>query len=134
MKKFILILKNGGKFQFIADSWRIVSGLVCFRRIIIALNMNGTLTASSANVTVASTASLKAGYTVSGDGIDVGTTIASITNGTVFVLSAAATLSGSKALQFSDTNDDAQAGMILSSEVGSIVRADIGTFSGDLIG
>jgi len=66
----------------------------------------GSMTSSSTNVTVSSTATLAAGYTVTGTGIPEGTTIASITNGTTYVLSAAATATnGSAALtyQFSFT-------------------------------
>ena len=51
----------------------------------------GATTAANPNVTVTSTTGLLAGMVVNGPGIPAGTTIASITNGTTLVLSAAAT-------------------------------------------
>jgi len=56
---------------------------------------NSTLTNTDATVTVSSTSNLEAGMIVSGTGISSGTTISSITNSTVFELSAAATTSSS---------------------------------------
>ncbi len=50
--------------------------------------VNSTTTNASATVTVSSTAALVAGMPVNGPGIVLGTTIASITNGTTLVLSA----------------------------------------------
>lgn len=60
--------------------------------------ISGTTTSGSAIVTVASTAGLVAGATVTGTGIPAGTTIANITDGTTLVLSANATASGSPSL------------------------------------
>jgi hypothetical protein len=54
--------------------------------------------ASSTNVTVASTTQIGAGQSVTGTGIPSGTTVVSVTNATVFVISAAATLTGSSTL------------------------------------
>lgn len=65
-----------------------------------ASSASGTTTNSSTNVTVASTVGLSAGQAVSGTGIPVGATIQSITNSTTFVLSAAATASGTATLTF----------------------------------
>lgn len=96
--------------------------------------MTGTWSNGGTSITVASTASLLAGYTVSGVGIPIGTTISSITNGTTFVISASATAAGTGAdIKFSDTLDDAQASMIIESEVAHILRLDQGTLVTDLI-
>lgn len=53
--------------------------------------LQATTTSGSANVTNADTTGLIAGMSITGAGIPVGTTIASITNSTTFVLSANAT-------------------------------------------
>jgi hypothetical protein len=61
---------------------------------------NGTTTNTSTTVTVASTLNLAVGQNVYGTGIPAAATIASITNATTFVLSAAATATGTVALVF----------------------------------
>lgn len=53
-----------------------------------------TTTNTSTDVTTASTATLRAGMSISGTGIPAAATIVSITNATTFVISAAATASG----------------------------------------
>jgi hypothetical protein len=63
-----------------------------------------TLNSTTAVTGLTSTASLSAGYSVVGTGIPVGTTIASITNATSLVLSAAATVTGAQSLQFTPPN------------------------------
>jgi autotransporter-associated beta strand protein len=60
----------------------------------------GTLVAGNTTVTVASTAGLSVGQTITGGGIPAGTTIASITNGTEIVLSSAPTTSMASSLTF----------------------------------
>lgn len=64
------------------------------------LTLKCTRTSGSANVTTASTANLVVGATVSGTGIPANATVASITNGTTFVLSTAATANGGSMLSF----------------------------------
>jgi prepilin-type processing-associated H-X9-DG protein len=60
-----------------------------------------TLTSASTTATTASTAGFVAGQTVTGTGIAAGTTIASVTSATTFVLSAAATATGAETLTIS---------------------------------
>jgi len=57
------------------------------------VTLAGVVLNSTVNVTCASTASLSVGQTMSGSGIPAGATVASITSGTGFVLSASATSS-----------------------------------------
>jgi hypothetical protein len=57
------------------------------------VTLAGVVLNSTTSVTVTSTAGLSVGQTVAGAGVPAGATIASITSGTVFVLSAAATTS-----------------------------------------
>jgi hypothetical protein len=65
----------------------------------------GATTSGSTTVSgLATTSDLAVGMYVDGPGITVGTTIASITNGTTIVLSAPATASGGPALNFSKGN------------------------------
>lgn len=59
-----------------------------------AIPFAASTTNTSTNVTVASTAGIVAGSPVTGTGIPAGATVASITNATTFVLSAAATATG----------------------------------------
>ena len=68
-----------------------------------ALSMPGTLN-STTTVTGLLTTGLVVGGLVQGTGIPAKTTIASITNSTTIVLSAAATVSGSQALIFTPPN------------------------------
>lgn len=64
--------------------------------------MSSSTTNSSANVTVASTATLQAGMLVTGTGIPAATYVDSITNATTFELSAAATATGTPTLTFTN--------------------------------
>jgi hypothetical protein len=59
---------------------------------------SGTLTSTSTSVTVASTANIPLGATVTGTGIPVSTVVTGITSGTVFTISNAATTSGAQTL------------------------------------
>ena len=59
------------------------------------ISLTASTTNASTTMTVPSTAGMAVGMVVSGSGIPAGTTIASITNGTTLVLSAAATATGS---------------------------------------
>jgi hypothetical protein len=64
-------------------------------------SLSCTTTSGSASVTTADTSGLTKGMSVTGTGIPANATIASITNGTTFTLSANATASGSPTLAFS---------------------------------
>ena len=69
-----------------------------------AVTLTGTLASSTAVTALSSTAALLAGFFVTGTGIPAGTTIASITNATSLVLSAAATVSATESLVFTPPN------------------------------
>lgn len=70
-----------------------------------AITRNGTTTSASTSVSgLSATADLVVGSLVQGAGIPAGTTIASITNATTIVLSAAATASATVALIFTPPN------------------------------
>ena len=72
------------------------------------ISLTCTTTNTSTNVTTASTSTLVAGMSVNGTGIPAAaTTISSITNSTTFVLSAAATASGTVSLTFGKSTADA---------------------------
>ena len=72
------------------------------------ISLTCTTTNTSTNVTTASTSTLVAGMSVNGTGIPAAaTTISSITNSTTFVLSAAATASGTVSLTFGKATADA---------------------------
>jgi len=60
---------------------------------------NATIAAGGTTVTVASTSAMKVGMPVTGGGFPAGTTIASITDGTTFVTSAAGTPGSGQTLQ-----------------------------------
>lgn len=62
-------------------------------------------TTASTTVTVGSTANLVAGMAVTGTGVPGGTTIAGISNGTQFTLSASATIASGATLLFSNGNN-----------------------------
>lgn len=64
------------------------------------INLSSTTVSGNTTVTVTSTSNLIAGMYVSGTGIPAGAKIASITNGTQFVLSTDATASGTNTLKF----------------------------------
>ena len=64
------------------------------------INISCTTTSGNTSVTATSTANLIAGMYVTGTGIESGTKIASITNGTTFVLSQEATATGTNTLKF----------------------------------
>jgi len=89
-------LRGDGSWSFI--SYGIIQTLVDFSGALSCVK-NETTT-----VTTATTAALEAGFAVAGTGIPGGTTIASITNATTLVLSAAATDSLTSSLTF--TSDE----------------------------
>jgi autotransporter-associated beta strand protein len=61
-----------------------------------SVTLTGGTTIAGTTVTVANTAGLRPGMTITGSGIPAGSTIVSITNGTDFVISAAATAGSSQ--------------------------------------
>lgn len=65
---------------------------------VITFSMIGTLTSGTKNITTSSTSGLYIGEKIEGTGIPVGTTIASITNSTTFVMSNNATITGSTSI------------------------------------
>jgi hypothetical protein len=67
---------------------------------------------STTTVTVASTLQIGAGQSVSGTGIPVGATVASVTNTTTFELSAAATITGASTLTI-DNNVSVSGGVVV---------------------
>jgi hypothetical protein len=77
--------------QFVLDFWLNAKGLQSSG----AVTLTNCTTAGTATVTCASTAGVVAGMSVSGPNIAPGTKVSSVTNGTTFVLSAAASASGS---------------------------------------
>jgi hypothetical protein len=60
--------------------------------------LSGTLTSTSKNVTVAATANIPLGATVTGTGVPANTYVTGITSGTVFTMNNAATASGAETL------------------------------------
>ena len=89
----------------------------------------GATTAASPNVTVANTTGLLAGMVVNGPGIPAGTTIASITNGTTLVLSAAATATATAqtfaAFGFSGGTTSGSADLTVASTTGLLVGMQV---------
>lgn len=84
-----------------------------------------TTTNTTTNVSVASTAQLAVGMSVSGTGIPVGATIASITSATVFVLSVAATATGGPTLTFTGRQ-------LGSWQVATYIQTHVGTIGSQL--
>ena len=89
----------------------------------------GATTAASPNVTVTNTTGLLAGMVVNGPGIPAGTTIASITNGTTLVLSAAATATATAqtfaAFGFSGGTTSGSADLTVASTTGLLVGMQV---------
>ena len=90
----LAVQNGGGRIELTPDSVNTLAlniGTLAFANV----SLSATTVNASANVTVASTAGLVPGMLVSGSGINAGTTIAAITDGTNLVLSANATAAGS---------------------------------------
>jgi microcystin-dependent protein len=65
---------------------------------VLTFNITGTLTTGTKNITISSTANLYVGEKIEGTGIPIGTTISSITDGTTFVISNNASITGSTSI------------------------------------
>ncbi|MEI7908109.1 MAG: hypothetical protein WCK77_00605 [Verrucomicrobiota bacterium] len=104
------------------------------------LALSSTTTSASTRVGVASTAGMVAGMAVTGTGIPASTTIASVTDATHYVLSAAATATGTNnltytntlAATYSSTTSTVTVDSTLALEVGMTVTAADGSFVGTI--
>ncbi len=104
------------------------------------LALSSTTTSASTTVTVASTAGMVAGMAVTGTGIPASTTIASVTDATHYVLSAAATVNATNnltytnvlAATYSSTTSTVTVDSTIALEVGMTVTAADGRLVGTI--